>query len=72
MQRVIERPRNRLTTVGMYVAMAGGMLLAVTYVASPPDVVPVVGWLLFVGGLVLIGLGGGLKSLWRALWALFP
>lgn len=54
------------------VAGLGGVLLASTFVASPPAAVPAVGAGLFVLGLVLVGLGGGLKTVWGVAKALFP
>lgn len=65
-----ERPR--LVSVGIVFAGLGGVLLASTFVFSPPSAVPVLGWVLFLSGLVVVGAGGGWKTVWDVAKALFP
>lgn len=51
--------------------MAGGSLLVLNYFTGRP-VVGAVGAILFVSGVVLVGVGGGLRNAWRALWTFVP
>lgn len=67
-----DKPVSRLVTIGAYVMMLGGLMLASSYVADPPAAIIDVGWLLFLGGAVLVGIGGGFRLALSALWQLFP
>ena len=64
--------RKRLMVPGLYVALVGGLLLAIGYVATPPEAATALGLVLFVGGILMIGVGAGLRAAWRAFWSLFP
>lgn len=66
-----EHRSERTIRVGAYVAMAGGSLLILNYFIGRPAVAPV-GAILFVSGIVLVGVGGGLRNAWRAFWTFFP
>jgi len=52
--------------------MLGGVLLALTYVASLPGAVVAIGFVLFLAGIVLVAIGAGFKTAWSAFWSLFP
>ena len=58
--------------VGAVVTMAGGLLLASTFVVSPPTAIPAIGLAMFIGGLLVIGIAGGLREAWDAFKAFFP
>ena len=64
--------RERLMMVGAIVSVAGGLVLASSFVASPPGAVLALGLVLFVGGVVAIGFAGGWREAWGALKALLP
>ena len=59
-------------SAGIVVAAVGGLVIALGYVVSLPAAADVVGAALFVLGIVVVGVGGGLKTAWEVLKALFP
>jgi len=59
-------------TVGILMVAAGGVALAIGLVATPPSVVVVTAAVLFLAGIVVVGVGGGLKTAWEVFKALLP
>jgi hypothetical protein len=49
----------------------GGLLLALTFLVSSAAVA-ILGAVLFIVGLVLVAVGGGLKTVWEVAKAIFP
>lgn len=70
--RSTRSSRRRLVASGVCVTMAGGTLLATGYVASPPPIVAILGIILFLAGILMVGIGAGLRAAWSAFWQLFP
>ena len=68
---VAKHRSERLVTVGAYVTMGGGSLVILDYYITHP-VVGVVGVIAFILGIILVGVGGGLRNAWRAFWTFFP
>ena len=69
------RPGERnpqLVSVGIVVTVVGGIALAVGLVASLPSGVAVAGVVCFVAGIVVVGVGGGLRTAWEVFKALLP
>jgi hypothetical protein len=67
----VER-RPRLVSIGILLTGLGGALLAAALVVTLPAGVVVGAVGLFVAGLVVVGLGGGLKVVWEVAKSLFP
>jgi hypothetical protein len=56
---------------GIVTTGVGGLLLAATFLVSS-TAVAILGTVLFIFGLVLVGIGGGLKTVWEVAKAMFP
>ncbi len=71
-ERVASPGRERMMLVGALATGTGGLLLASSFVASPPGAVSALGLALFVGGVGAIGSAGGWREAWAAFKALLP
>lgn len=64
--------RERIMIVGASLTGAGGLILASSFIASPPGAALALGVVLFVGGLAAIGAAGGWREAWDAFKAFLP
>ncbi len=63
--------RPRVVSWGIVSTGVGGLLLALTFLVSSAAVA-ILGAVLFIVGLVLVAVGGGLKTVWEVAKAIFP
>jgi hypothetical protein len=62
----------RLVTVGILLIAAGGIVLAITFIATLPTSAVAGAAALFLAGIIVVGVGGGLKTAWEVVKALLP
>jgi len=63
--------RPGVATVGILITALGGLALSATFVVSSAPLA-IAGAVLFVGGVVVVAVGGGLKTAWDVAKSLFP
>ena len=68
-----DSPGRRLgvATVGILITALGGLALAATFFVSSAPLARV-GAVLFVAGLIVVAVGGGLRTAWDVAKSLFP